>query len=121
MKILFVDDDYSRLQEFKRHNPDVDITWCQDYAEAYDALVNTDTYWGLIMLDYDLGPKDTVMPFVNLLTEIKILIQNSHILIHSTNPFGAADIIKQLALYDINCSYIPGAFLFDIKRWAYWN
>ncbi len=94
MKILFLDDEYSRAYEFRKRTglPISHVLLKKDFESAV-----SDHSWDLICLDHDLGPFDGWGGLVaaKFLAENRLLVgDNQHIIIHSLNPIGVANMMS---------------------------
>ncbi len=98
MKILFLDDDVSRVESFQKGTGLV-VTHVKNYQEFVDAM-NTGQRFDIIMLDHDLGyPEDVVGTGADAM---KFLVDDDkwrsvggvqQVIIHSANPIGVANMM----------------------------
>ena len=110
MKILFLDDDHSRCGAFHWANKDThDLTIVHTVDEAIRAL--QDGSWDIISLDHDLEPQH----YENLegkhdrsgMAVAEWIAENAPdivgIIIHSWNPWGAANMARVLVDAGFSC------------------
>ena len=90
-RVLFVDDDVIRMDQFKAHNTDCDITFACNCEQAIQAGVDFD----FVFLDHDLGGAETILPYVNYLCDIG-LEPRTKVVVHSSNVPGALNIQSKL-------------------------
>ena len=122
IKILIIDDDQDRIDQFIRNNPNCQIDYSLYLEGAFDRF-DTSTY-DLISLDHDLGisygniPMD-IIPFVKYLRQAHEDGRggNFQILVHSANPVGSANILSYFSRTPVICDKIHFAWripnLFD--------
>lgn len=105
-KVLIVDDDSDRIDQFIRNNPGCDIDTSVGVDGAIDHfMANADKY-DIICLDHDLGISTDIMPFVK---HIRDYIDNGgicnfQILVHSANPVGSANILSYFSRTPVICT-----------------
>ena len=99
MKILFLDDDDSRFQEF-RHRTGLNPRRVQTWPGFYDAIMGEP--WDLIMLDHDLGDNnfDGAVAAKFLADNPLVLNGDQQIIIHSANPIGVANMLSHMKYAD---------------------
>jgi CheY-like chemotaxis protein len=111
-RILFLDDDKTRHEIFRRRFPDHDIDDVYTAQGCINALIHQPVY-DLVCLDHDLdgftldveATGGTVAEFINLhLARDKY---PKEIIIHSWNSNGAAFMKRVIAPTGIPCSLVP--------------
>jgi hypothetical protein len=106
IRVLIVDDDQTRIDQFIQNNPgcDIDYTKCIEGGIDY-FMAKADSY-DIICLDHDLGIFSDIMPLVKYIQ--KYIDDggkcNFQILIHSANPIGSANILSHLKYTPIICT-----------------
>lgn len=100
VRVLFLDDLESRVDTFKEHNPHCmvhHVTTVKDFIETYPLFE-----WDIIMLNHDLGTQETGSDAAMFLA--KTFHHKSGcalpVIIHSTNPAGAANMASKLSIAD---------------------
>lgn len=99
--VLLIDD----LRDFKRKITPGDLTVARTSQEGLDVLLTRK--WEQIWLDHDLGlnadgSEDTIMPVVDFMCERAFNgspVEAEAILVHTSNPNGAAVIQRSLSAY----------------------
>lgn len=101
LTVLILDDDPIRHAEFQRNNPDCQIHSAYTCQDATAAVY--DTHYDVICFDHDLGwnrtsnTHETSVPFAQtvhrLIAEGGVL-ESTIMLVHSSNPVGAQNILS---------------------------
>lgn len=100
MKILILEDDLGRQEQFKKNLSKHDVTIVDNSKETIEKLKNGK--WDILFLDHDLGGQVHVPSGENTGYEVaKFLEENKqfqpeNIITHSLNPVGAKNIIAAL-------------------------
>lgn len=92
LRILVVDDDLIRHEQFLANNRDYDIVSTYSSSAAISIFDNGE--FDLICLDHDLGEDGDIIPLVKYIAQCFAEGKKKPvpILIHSMNPVGAANI-----------------------------
>ena len=106
LRILIVDDDQDRIDQFIKNNPGCDIDYTKYVEVAIDHFMAKCDSYDIICLDHDLGIFSDIMPFVKY---IRNYIDdggkcNFQILVHSANPVGSANILSYFSRTSVICS-----------------
>lgn len=108
MFVLILDDDESRIKQFRKNNIPVVVNWYTDPYKAIEELQQNITKYDLICLDHDLGiitenGEVTAMPVVDYLRHNYGEKYNDKqaIIVHSLNRPAAVAMMQ--TLQHINC------------------
>ena len=110
MKVLFIDDEKERFDEFKLLYPDFDITYVDNIVDALDAVCSPAFDFDLLMLDHDLGGKDTTQPIADYIYMKVTGFTDLTVVIHSTNSAGAGNLYSKLHRVVECCVIAPYAW-----------
>jgi hypothetical protein len=111
MKILILDDDLCRHQQFNKRLIGHSVTNVSESKEAINKI--QENVFDIIFLDHDLGGKIHVQSGENTGYEVALWLNKNEqyhkgeIVIHSFNPVGAANMKALLP----HAKVIPGAWL----------
>jgi len=119
MKILVLDDDAYRHEAFKVNNASHTIDSVYTWQDAVE-MASNNTY-DFICIDHDLGwdratGSLTSIPFVRVLRQ---MIEDGKIgwdtkmVVHSSNPVGAQDILSYFARAEVHAYKVPFAWAVD--------
>lgn len=100
MKVLFLDDEKSRVDSFiERTGSDVD--WVST-RESFVQAINSGKKYDLIMLDHDLGLPDFCgSDAARYLAENRLIVgDNQRVVIHSANSVGVANMVSHMKYAD---------------------
>ncbi len=97
MRILFIDDDKTRLDQFVKNNPGQVVDWASTSSQAL-AILNSEKppRYDCICFDHDLGVEDTTIPVARYIADNDNHFTDVIILIHSANPVGCLNIQSHL-------------------------
>lgn len=104
ISVLVLDDDPQRHAAFVQNNPDCVITSVYTCKDAVAAVY--DNYYDVICFDHDLGwnsedhTYETSVPFARVvrgLIDDGGILDSVIMLVHSSNPVGAQDILSYFA------------------------
>ena len=104
LRILIVDDDSIRHDQFIKNNPDCQIDSAYTVSDAM-ALFDQGNY-DMVSLDHDLGPDSDIMPFVKHMRDNLKSSDNYMLMVHSANPVGAANILSYFSRTGVICNKI---------------
>lgn len=101
--VLILDDDPQRHAAFVKNNPDCQITSVYTCQDAVTAVY--DTHFDIICFDHDLGETpggeyETSVPFARVVRQLiddEAILDNTVMLVHTSNPVGAQDIMSYFA------------------------
>lgn len=120
MRILVLDDDAYRHREFVTNNPTCQIDSVYTWQDAVDkAKQNKYDY---ICIDHDLGWSRssgnlTSIPFVRVLRQMledgEIESYTTRMVVHSSNPVGAQDILSYFSRAQVHAYKVPFAWAVD--------
>lgn len=113
-RILFIDDEFSRFLAFQEQNPGTEIFWAQCTDAARQIFEAFGGQFAFIFFDHDLGVRPdpgedfpdflTIRDFISFLghplMNNRDLLAGSRLVVHSSNPAGAAwleSILKELS------------------------
>jgi len=114
--VLILDDDPTRHAQFIQNNPGCDIRSAYTVNEA-TALVY-DQYFDIICFDHDLGMSstgeyETSIPFAKTVRELidsGALLDSTLMLVHTSNPVGAQNIMSYFARTLVHTFKVPWAW-----------
>lgn len=114
--VLILDDDPGRHAQFVRNNPGCDIRSAYTVQEA-TAMVY-DQYFDIICFDHDLGMTrdgdyETSIPFaqtVRQLLDDGAVLDTTLMLVHTSNPVGAQNILSYFARTLVHTFKVPWAW-----------
>ncbi|NBO36172.1 hypothetical protein EBU91_01320 [bacterium] len=114
--ILIIDDDSIRHAQFVKNNPDCVIHSVYTCDEATAAIY--DQHYDMICFDHDLGYSEkngyeTSIPFaktVRGLIDTGGILESTIMLVHSSNPVGAQDILSYFARTPNESFKVPWAW-----------
>lgn len=116
-KILFVDDDNTRVAEFRKRNPGHDIVHAPNSLAAFNLLPST--RFDMIFLDHDLGfdqkngVDDTTIPIVKHIAANENEFLDCTIVIHSANSIGVANMMSHLKYFNGSVNKIHWAWTIE--------
>lgn len=119
MRILVLDDDAYRHHAFKANNPEDTIDSVYTWQDAVTKA--SENEYDFICIDHDLGfDRDmgylTSLPFVRVLRQMieegKIGF-DTKMVVHSSNPVGAQDILSYFSRAPVHAYKIPLAWAVD--------
>lgn len=112
MRILFLDDDYERLELAKKNFDGHDLYLATTVKEAINCLEDASPF-DMVYLDHDLGGKQMVESGESTGYEVAEFIKQmpkyllpKRVIIHSFNPVGALNMLNLLKT-SVDCLYVP--------------
>lgn len=103
ISVLILDDDPQRHAAFVQNNPDCRIHSVYTGQDAVAAVY--DTHFDIICFDHDLGETpggeyETSIPFARVVRQLiddEAILDTTIMLVHTSNPVGAQDIMSYFA------------------------